>query len=374
MLPYFAIYQMSAKRHILRQAVIRHAREHGIKDAVKEFGCSRNTVRKWLRRYDPRKPSSLMEQSKRPHRCPHQTPSVVETRVLKLRNQTGYGAERLKMEFDLPCGISAIKRILKDHHMVSARKRKHITKQDLRAVKREWKVFGQLCADTKYLQDIPQYWPFMMYLRLPKFQYTVREVVSGLTFVGYADEISKSYAVLMAERVSAHLAWHGMDLTQIEWQTDNGCEFQEDAQHRGLPSLVRSLGSGHHYIPVKAYTWQSDVETVHRLQEDEFFDRESFSSPSDFWNKLSTYWLHFNVSRLNRNKGWLSPLRILQKRIPNINPAIASWLPLDLGKLSALYTPTYHPTRGHDLPIHPSFQAFFQAFCNTSLTMGSTSA
>lgn len=300
MLTYFAIYQMSAKRHILRQALIRHANEHGIKATARNFGCSRNTIRKRLRRYEPHKPSSLVEQSKRPCRCPHQTSGAMESRVMKLRNQTGYGAERLKMEFDLPCGVSAIKRILKDHQMVKPRKRKHVTKQDLREVKRQWKVFGQLCADTKYLQDLPHYWPFMTHLRLPKFQYTVREVISGLTFIGYADEISKSYATLMAARVSAHLAWYGLDLTQIEWQTDNGCEFQEDSQHRGLPSLVRALGSGHHYIPVKAYTWQSDVETVHRLQEDEFFDRESFSSVNDFWKKVSTYWLHFNVSRLNR--------------------------------------------------------------------------
>jgi transposase len=353
MLPYFEIYQMSAKRHILRQAVIRHAQEHGIKAAMRAFGCSRNTVRKWLRRYEPRRPSSLVELSKRPHRCPHKTAAAMETRVMKLRNQTGYGAERLKMEFDLPCGVSAIKRILKDHHMVKARKRKHVTKQDLREVKRQWKVFGQLCADTKYLQDLPRYWPYMMRLRLPKFQYTVREVVSGLTFIGYADEISKSYAVLMAERVSAHLAWHGVDLNQVEWQTDNGQEFREDASHRGLPSLVRAMGSAHHYIPVKAYTWQSDVETVHRLQEDEFFDREDFASPDDFWRKVSTYWLHFNVSRLNRNKGWKSPLQILQQRLPSVDPLIASWLPLDLGKLQAQYTPAYNPKRGHDVPIHP---------------------
>lgn len=353
MLRYFAVYRMKAQRHLLRQAVIRHAQEHGVRSAVRAFGCSRNTVRKWLRRYEPRRPSSLQEQSKRPHRCPHQTPAGIETQVVKRRHQTGYGAERLKMEFDLPCGVSAIKRILRDHNLARPRKRKHVTKQDLREVKRQWKLFGQLCADTKYLQDIPQYWPFMTQLRLPSFQYTVREVVSGLTFIGYADELSKSYAVLMAERVSAHLAWHGVDLAHVEWQTDNGAEFQEDADHRGLPSLVRALGSGHHYIPPKAYTWQSDVETVHRLQEDEFFDRESFRSPREFWQKVSTYWLHFNVSRRNRSKRWLSPLQILQQRTPSVDPRIATWLPLDLAKLHAHYAPAYAPKGGHDLPIHP---------------------
>ncbi len=353
MFTYFELYRMKAERHILRQRLLRHAREHGVKAAARAFGCARNTVRKWLRRYDPRRPSSLAELSKRPERCPHRTSRRIECLVLRLRKSTGYGAERLKMEFDVPCGTSAIKRIVRQAHLSKPRKRKARTKQDLREVKRTWKLFGQLSADTKYLQDIPQYWPQMMRLRLPPFQYTVREVVSGLVFTGYADELSKSYAVLMAERVSAHLAWHGVALDRIEWQTDNGEEFRDDGVHRGLPSLVRSLGSRHHYIPVKAYTWQSDVETVHRLQEDEFFDRESFRSVPEFWAKLSTYWLSFNVARPNRHKDWLSPLQILRQREPRILPSIASWRPLDLTQTLSHYMPTYPPQGGHDLPIHP---------------------
>jgi hypothetical protein len=55
----------------------------------------------------------------------------------------------------------------------------------------------------------------------------VREVISGLWLVGYADELSKTYATLFAEQVSAHLAWHGVDLARVVWQTDNGSEFQQ---------------------------------------------------------------------------------------------------------------------------------------------------
>lgn len=65
--------------------------------------------------------------------------------------------------------------------------------------------------------------------------------------------------------------------------------FLEDAHQRGLPSAVRALASGHHYIPPRAHTWQSDVETVHRLVEEEFFDREKFGSKREFWGKVTTY-------------------------------------------------------------------------------------
>lgn len=103
---------------------------------------------------------------------------------------------------------------------------------------------------------------------LPLSQYTVREPVSGLRLSGYADERSKSYAVLLAERISAHLTGHGVDLSGVEWQIRQlaDSEFLVDADQCGLPTLVRTLSSGHHYIPPEAHTWQSDVETVHRLQ------------------------------------------------------------------------------------------------------------
>jgi len=353
-IPYYELYRMRVDRYVLRQKIVAQARQQGVKATARAFGCSRNTVRRWVRRYRPGQPSSLAERSRRPHRCPQQTSPAVTGLVVRLRRQTGFGAERLKMEFQIPCSVGAIKRIIRQHGLVRARKNKSQTKRCLRSVKAQWRLFQQLVADTKYLQDIPYYWPQMRRWGLPLFQYTVREPVSGLCLTGYADERSKSYAVLLAERVSAHLAWHGVDLTQVEWQTDNGSEFLEDDQQRGLPSLVRTLGSGHHYIPPKAHTWQSDVETVHRLQEDEFFDREDFAGRPQFWAKVTTYWRYFNIARPNRNKEWKTPLQILRERNPRLDLAIASWRPLDLGAELSQYFPRYLPKGGHDLPVHPS--------------------
>jgi hypothetical protein len=99
--------------------------------------------------------------------------------------------------------------------------------------------------------------------------------------------------------------------------------------------------------------WQSDVETVHRLQEDEFFDREGFVGRAEFWAKVTTYRRYFNIARPNRNKEWNTPLQILRERNPKLDPAIASWRPLDLGAELSQYFPRYLPKRGHDLPVHP---------------------
>jgi transposase len=343
---------MRTDRHWLHQKLVAFARANGLKASAREFGCSRNTVRKWLRRSVPGKPSSLAELSRRPKRCPHQTPSGLEGQIVKLRQQTGFGAERLAREFQLPVSHNAIARILRHHSLTRPRKKKPATKKHLRSVKRLWKLFGQLSTDTKYLQDIPHYWPQMTHLKLPRFQYTAREVVSGATFTGYADELSKSYATFLAEQLSAHLALHGVDLSALVWQTDNGSEFLENQHEQGLPATVRALGSSHRYIPPKRYTWQSDVETVHRLVEDEFFDRESFTGSADFWRKISTYWLYFNLVRPNRGKEWRSPLQILHASAPALAGALLHWQPLNLSKRHHAYLPPPHH-RGHDLPSFP---------------------
>jgi hypothetical protein len=76
-------------------------------------------------------------------------------------------------------------------------------------------------------------------------------------------------------------------------------------QHRGLGTLR----PGHPSIPPAAHTYQSDVETVHRLEEDEFFDLEDFA-------KAHTYQLYFNLVRPNSHKENLSPWQIIERLAP----------------------------------------------------------
>src|SRR5690349_24452571 len=91
-----------------------------------------------------------------------------------------------------------------------------------------------------------------------------------------------------------------LPICDLVWQTDNGGEFKGD--------FPKALGDSQHVrIPPAAHTYQSDVETVHRLEEDEFFDLEDFSSRGDFLAKVHTYQLYFNLVRPNSHKENLSP-------------------------------------------------------------------
>ena len=102
---------------------------------------------------------------------------------------------------------------------------------------------------------------------------------------------------------------YGVSLRDLVWQTDNGSEFKGD--------FPMALGDSQHVrIPPAAHTYQSDVETVHRIEEDEFFDLESFSSRGDFLAKVHTYQLYFNLARTNSHKENQTPWQIIQRLTP----------------------------------------------------------
>ncbi len=98
----FELYHMGTSRHFLYQKRVAFARAHRLKAAARAFACSRNTVRKWRRCDLPGQPASLQEKSRRPDCCSHETSDALTGQILKLRHQTGFGAERLHRGHDPP--------------------------------------------------------------------------------------------------------------------------------------------------------------------------------------------------------------------------------------------------------------------------------
>jgi len=340
-----------AYNHRLR--LVESVRQRGIKPTARLFATSALTVRKWWRRYQQQGLTGLREHSRAPHHCPHKTPTDLEQRAVALRRHLPtFGAARLKREFDLPLSHMAIHRIWRQHGLIRRRRRKYRRKQDLAAVKATWRLFQQISADTKELGDIPRYWPQAEKLGLPWFQYTAREVRSGLLFLAYADRLSAAASSVFAARVQRHLQRYGIQLRDLVWQTDNGGEFigrdQGNFRRSGFPA---ALGDSQHVrIPPAAHTYQSDVETVHRLVEDEFFDLESFTSRGDFLAKAHTYQLYFNLARPNSHKDHLSPWQIIERLAPRS--------PLELCLLPPVFLDYYiNDKGGYDLPRYP------YAFC-----------
>lgn len=165
----------------IRLQIVRYALEHGIKPTANLYAMSKNTVKKWLRRYEESGTCGIVEKNRAPHHIHHKTSKNIEKVVLEHRDsKPGFGAKRLKMDFDIPCSHSAISRILKEHGKIKPKRRKKKIRRNLREIKDKFRVFERCCLDTKYLTDIPCYWPQMEVLNLPRYQYTFRDMRSGV--------------------------------------------------------------------------------------------------------------------------------------------------------------------------------------------------
>ena len=349
---YFDFYRIKTDRHWWQQKRVAFATANGLTAAACEFGGSRNTVRKWRRRHLPGKPSALAELSRRPKACPHQTSAALEGVIVRLRQQTACGAERLQPECARPVSHNAIARILRPHQLTRPHKKKPVTQKQLRHIKRPWKLFGQLSTDTKYLQDIPHYRPPRTRLKLPRFPYTARAPVSGACFTGWAGRTLQVLRHLPGRTTRRPSRRPRRGSLRPDLAERNGGEFLETRTSRACPPPGAPLAqiivtSRPSVTPGRVMSKPSP-----RLVADEFFDRESFTSPADFWRKATPYWHYFNLVRPHRGKEWPSPLQILRATAPALAGAVLHWRPLHLAKRPHLYLPTPNH-RGHDLPSFP---------------------
>jgi len=326
----------------VRLRMVKRAQAIGIRPAAREMEVARNTVRKWLNRYEEEGKRGLFDRSRRPHSSPGKIPPAATRTIRYFRKKSGMGAQRMKMEFELPHSSRTIHKVIKQAGMVRKRRRKHHTKRDLRAEKaKRYKPMTYYQLDVKYLTDIPQYYRFMVQYRLPRYQYTIREVRGGAMFLGYGHKYNATYSSIFTDLFMSHLRRQGVDLKRVIIQTDNGPEFsgtEKYERERGFHYRLEKLWKCHHrYIPPGLCNANADVETVHALIENEFFDIESFSSRREFFDKVYTYQFWFNHFRKNSYKGWKAPRELYEEWLPNFDRNYLNFKPVDLDAWLPVY-------------------------------------
>jgi transposase len=316
-----------------RLRLVRHAQAHGIRETVRAFRCERNTVRTWLRRYEAEGVGGLEERSRAPHRIPHKTSKAEEEAIVQARKKAPcYGPRRLKREFGLKAGKNAIGRILKERELARRKRKKREKQRDLREVKAQYRALTHLQMDVKYLNDIPFYWAQMELLGLPRFEYTIRDTKSGALFLGFGHQLSVTYASLLIRRCLVHLGRCGIEPSSVTVQTDRGSEFsggQKRKRDFGFVHTVEKLcGARQVFTPPRWPNANADVEAVHRLVEEEFFDLEGFAGLEDFLKKTTVYQHFFNFARPNSYKGERTPWEIVHADHPSLGPEVLALPPV----------------------------------------------
>jgi transposase-like protein len=74
-LSYQQIMSSQDPKFAVRYQMVMSALSKGIRPTMRDFRCSRNTVRLWLRRYQEQGLAGLEERSRAPHHIPPQNPA-----------------------------------------------------------------------------------------------------------------------------------------------------------------------------------------------------------------------------------------------------------------------------------------------------------
>ena len=317
----------------LRLAMVKRYKEtENISLVAKEFRTTRQTVRKWIKRFSGAI-GSLKNWSKAPKHPYRRMDQRTETLLVQFRKEhpsLGYdyihhylyekGCEEIPSK-------SSVYAIWRKYGLLPKRYKKHEKKKDLREIKSRYRPFEKIQIDVKELRDIPNILDQSLALGLrrqkelpnryglPMYQYTARDMKTGALFVSLSFMHNRHTAAIFADRVLTHLANHGITPRII--QTDNGTEFvnTRDALDETLfvQTVKRNGMTQHRRIPPGAKTWQSDVETSHWIIEREFYDAVKVSSDHNLANKLRAYQWGFKAMRKNSYKGNRPPYEIIKE-------------------------------------------------------------
>ena len=326
-------------KSLYRYRLVTYAQKHGIKPAAKAFGSTPVTVRKWLRRFDHQGYDALRDRSRRPLLSPRTTPASTRKQIIALKAiYKRIGAEQIKYLRDVLVSSKTMRKIWREAGCSSRKRRKkHVTKRNLRHIKKNFGLFQHTCEDTKDLTDIPEYYSPMRKFNLPTVQFSFRDMSTGTLFMGFGSEKSATYAGLFADYLQLAFIHHGLDLSNTIRQTDNGSEYTggwRATQDSAYTKTIKKIkGQIHQTIPVRAHRYQADVETVHDIIEREFFELEPFTSRQDFFNKVYSYQLFFNLGRPNTYKEGKTPWQLAKEKIPALDPALMMLPVVDLDAL-----------------------------------------
>jgi transposase len=321
---------------------------HGenVSETARAFHTSRPTVLKWVRRFREHGQRGLRDLSRRPHSCPHRTPPEHEQLIASLRTNHGrkpktrIGQDKIKLllkqRHGLDISSSTINRVLHARKLIRPRRRKYQKKRQIAAYRKHLKALGFWQVDVKYLNDIPHLYPLILRRILPKFEYTIRDVITSTTFVCYAYQLSTLNSARFIALCLDHFRTHGLDLSQITIQTDNGSEFigSITAKNDSLFTSVieNTFAARHSTIPPATPHFNGAVENFHGRVEDEFYDLEDLSDTPDLLSKAFTYMLYFNLERLNLNLE-KTPFQAVQQQTLIQDPSFMHFPPLLLDQL-----------------------------------------
>lgn len=222
-----------------RLEMVRFANENGVKTAARFYACSKNTIKKWCRRYALYGLNGLIDISRKPHNSPN---AIDKKDIDKITSVTKEAKENKKHitvnNVRKKTGISIYSDVTINRYINKAIRGKRNKKHDpSNGGDVEWKKkllpFQLIQIDIKYLTDIDNLKPYFASNKnnfkglKVKYQITARDVATGFTIVAYCDDKSSFYTTKFLQEILYPFLkqFKHLNLKEITIQTDNGSEF-----------------------------------------------------------------------------------------------------------------------------------------------------
>lgn len=295
-------------RKLLKELITKM--ELNISQASDTLNCSRETIRNILNSDD-----LDFEKRKVAHVFPHKLKENIEKGIVEYRKVTGYGPDMIKVNLTLKQSTSTIYEVLKRNGLLTGRQRSYRRKLEVKRIKKKLKAFEKWQLDTKYLTDIPNLVGPISQGLVPKYEYTLRDMVTGTTFLGYVlRERSVLSSCTFVSLCLYHMQLHGIDTHYVMIQSDNGPEFIGGISKKDdyvLSDVVeKNFGGKFQTIPVRRPTFNSHVESFHGRIEFEYYDR--IKNPKNFLKETQEFVDRWNLQR-RRLKDKKCPSRVARE-------------------------------------------------------------
>ncbi len=322
---YYEIYHNSKNSEYIiskRLEMVKYAIEFGVKPTARQFKTSKNTVKRWLKRYQAHGIDGLKNHSTRPL---HFNNPILKKDIDKIQECVIDAKEKKKY-----ITVNNVRKKTKIFKYSDAtinryinksldKKKRNISKPKSNggdiSFKEKLNPFSLIQIDIKYLTDIDSLKPYFKNRNLARYEITARDVATGFSIVSYCEEKSLYYTHQFLENILYPFlkSIPGIDLKKILIQTDNGREFTNKNNRRILEvkesiftNFCKKYFKGHKTNIPGHCTADSEVESFHWSIERDCLAWEDINNNETLVYHVSKYMQEYNSSIIKK-RGY-SPL------------------------------------------------------------------
>ena len=288
-----------------------------VSQAAEKTGVARQTLHRWLARYEAEGLEGLKERSHRPVRCPHQMPAQVEAAVVELRRSRPYwGPRRLVFELAKRRVIpvpseSAVYRALLRAGMIDPADR------DRRS--RKWKRWERGVPMELWQMDIVG-------------GFALADGTSAKALTGIDDHSRMCVAARLMARERTRAVCDGLRAALAAYGppqqilTDNGKVFTGRFHHPPVEvlfdAICREHGIEHLLTQPRSPTTTGKIERFHRSMRAEFLsDKTAFPNLKAAQQALDEWVAYYNNERPHQSLDMATPA---QRFIPGATTSMQS--------------------------------------------------